>query len=104
MMSPALMRPSVTACIASSSQSKTRAGPRWPLRSIPVTLMTQPVGREIAFEDDQAAALLDRVVERPDDFLARRFLRIVRLFGEGAAGDGHRRAVDESALDETLAR
>src|SRR5579885_2779588 len=41
------MRPAVTAAIASSSRSKTRAGPRWKTRSWPAIFTTQPSGARL---------------------------------------------------------
>ena len=45
--SPALIRFPVTAVMASSSDSKTRAGPRWLRRSWPLILATHPSGARL---------------------------------------------------------
>src|SRR5919199_1526983 len=45
--SPSSIRPLVTASIASSSESKTRAGPSWNSRVCPETLITQPSGARL---------------------------------------------------------
>ena len=76
--SPASIAPAVTAAIASSSHSKTRAGPSWWTRSWPASFTTRALGREVAAQDRQAAGLLHRVVERADDLLARRSPRAAR--------------------------
>src|SRR5436309_10242883 len=59
-----------------------------------------PVGREIAPEDHEAALGLDRIGQRPDDFLARGLLRGARFLAERAAGYGRRVAVDESGGEQ----
>ena len=45
--SPALISPAVTAAMASSSDSKTRAGPSWWTRSWPESFTTQPSGARL---------------------------------------------------------
>src|SRR2546430_559104 len=67
--SPALISRRVTAAIASSSRSKTRAGPRWVVRSWPAIFTTQPSGARLPFRMTRPPVGLsgragDRVLER----------------------------------------
>ena len=52
--------PRATAAVHASSDSKTRAGPAWRVRSVPASLTTLPVGREVAEQRVQRAARLER--------------------------------------------
>ena len=63
------MAPSLTAANASSSPSKTRAGPRVLRPPVAGELHDAALRREVAAEDGQAAGRLQRIVERPDDLL-----------------------------------
>ena len=98
------MRPSVTACIASSSRSKTRAGPRCCERPVAATFTHAALWRKISahLPDHQAARGLNRIRERTHHFLPRRFHSLSSLDAERTARRGHLRTVDISAVDETL--
>ena len=68
--SPGAIARALTAAKHASSESKTRAGPRWWSRSWPASLTTQPVRREVAAQDREPAGRLQRLVPRDDDLLA----------------------------------
>ena len=53
-------------------------------------------------ENDQATALLNRIAEGPDHFLARSLLRIRGLFGKRAAGNRHDRPVYKATVGQPL--
>ena len=92
----------VTAAIASSSHSNTRAGPAWCDRSWPESLIDGALGREVAAQDRQAAGRLDRVVDGPHDLLAGRLDRLARVLADRAAGDGRRVLVQHAGLEQAL--
>ena len=80
--SPGLIWPLVTAAIAASSPSKTRAGPLCMAALVAGELDHAALGREVAAQDRDPAGLLDRVVERADDFLAGRLLGLVGVLAD----------------------
>ena len=82
---PALILPRVTAAMASSSRSKTRAGPRCMLLVVAGHLDHAAFRREDAAQNHQAAGRLQRLVERPDHLLPGRFLRLRGLFARRCA-------------------
>src|SRR5690606_10895203 len=57
------------------------------------------VRREVAAQDGDPAAVLDRPVERPHHLLARRLARAGGFFGDRAAGDRRRAPIDEPGLE-----
>src|SRR5439155_26095544 len=65
--SPGLISRRVTAAIAPSSRSKTRAGPRVHAALVARHLHHAAAGREVTLQDDEAAARLERTLERPHD-------------------------------------
>ena len=97
-----LIFPASTAAWQASSESKTRAGPVWWMRSWPATLMTAAVGGEVAAHDDEAAGGLERLVPGVDDGLAGGFDGERGLFGEGLAGDGDAVAFEQACVEEAL--
>ena len=60
------------------------------------------LGREIAVQDDEAAGRLERMREGVDDGLAGCFDGGRGLLGEGLAGDGDLRAIEQAAVEEAL--
>ena len=58
--------------------------------------------REVAAQDGDAAARLERLVQGADHFLPGRFDRIGRFLGESAAGDGHGGAIHVVAFHQAL--
>ena len=100
--SPSLISPLVTACIAASSPSKTRAGPAVMASLVAGELHDAALGREVAAEDRDAAGLLDRVVDRPDHFLAGRLVGLVGLLADRLAGDRRGVLVQEAELLQAL--
>ena len=99
--SSAAIRPAFTAK-HSSSESNTRAGPRWRVRSWPASHRAA-LGREVAVEHRDAAAGLERLLDRDDDGLAVLLDRLAGDLAEGAAVDGLRIAVEQAGLHQ-LAR
>ena len=57
-------RSALTAAKQSSSDSKTRAGPVWPVRSVPASLTTAPSGARLPRRIARPPCRLERVVER----------------------------------------
>ena len=83
-MSPALICRAVTAAIASSSDSNTRAGPRLLAALVAGELDHAALGGEVAVQDRQAAGRLDRVIERPHDLWPSVSLAVVGDLADGA--------------------
>ena len=73
-------------------------------RSVPDSFSTRAFGREVAEQNHQAAVRLQRAIDRPDDFLARRLGRVRGFFGQRAAGDRRRVAGDRARLDRAASR
>jgi hypothetical protein len=59
------------------------------------------VGREVAAQDRQPAAGLDRVVQRPHDALSRRLGRLASVVADGPAGHRHRVLVQQAGLEQS---
>ena len=81
----------LTAAIASSSDSNTRAGPRCSRRSWPATFTTQPSGARLPCRITRPPVGFERLGERADDLLARGLSARVGLLGDRPAGDRHAR-------------
>ena len=77
-------RRAVTAAIAASSPSNTRAGPRVAAALVAGELHDAAVGREVAAQDREAAGRLERVVERAHDVLAGRLAGLVGVLADRA--------------------
>ena len=100
--SPASMPPRVTAAIAASSPSNTRAGPAVVAALVAGELDDAALGREVAAQDRQAAGRLDRVVERSDDVLALGLGGVAGVLADRLAGDGDRVLVEQPGLVQAL--
>ena len=102
--SPASISPAVTAAIASSSPSKTRAGPSWWRRSWPASLTTQPSG----------ARLPRRIARPPVGLIGSSSGRTTSwpwvsrasrgVLADRLAGDGRRVLVQQPGLDAGAGR
>ena len=98
-----LMRPWVTASIASFSPSKTRAVPSNTLAVEAGALDHGALRRERAAQDRQAAGAVDRVGQRVDDLAVRvRRGDVGEVLGHRAAGHGERVAVQQPGVEQRL--
>ena len=59
-------------------------------------------GGQVAFEDHIAASGFERILEIPDDYLARRLGRLRGFLGDGPARNGDRVLVEHTALQHAL--
>ena len=99
--SPLTIRRLETASKASSSVSKTRAGPVSGGRGV-LELDDRAVGRQIALQHDQAAARFDGVVQVADDILAGRLDRVSAGLGQRLPRHGGRIAGHVAAVDQPI--
>ena len=65
-------------------------------------MTTQPSGRERTLENDEAAGLLQRLVDGQDDVLAGRLLCAFCRLGDGLSGDRDGVAVEFAALKQSF--